>query len=61
MINPIQIKGKRFNWTIEQHSNGTLLCVDSHGDSILVAHCHSLQEAIQEMMNIETEEVANHE
>lgn len=52
-VEQINIKGKRFtNWAIHPHDKGVILCV---GD-LLVSECDTLQQAIQDIIDIELEE-----
>ena len=53
-VKTIDIKGDRFtDWIIHYCDVGAVLCVGT----LLVSECKTLQEAIQDMINIELEEV----
>jgi len=50
--NEISIKGKRYSaWKIVENNGKFLLLVDT----LLVSECNTMQDAIQDLVNIETE------
>jgi hypothetical protein len=49
----IEINGKRFKWNIVQAGDRVMLRVDS----LLVSDCDNMQQAIQDIVDIELEDV----